>query len=377
MSLVGRYEHLPNRPLSNEARPLLEKIASQVKPIMKKRDWTVGTLAEFLPSNPALLGSSGPKARITPLIINESLRQQHERCSSWSCCTRYDDIRFLRALLTIEIMELTHIQFGPHDASFYKLLAELEEEFYELKRKGYSGEGFNSNGHHVTGLKLDEYHGKLKGLAAAEQRLARQRVIGKGGVLGGSKTGGRSMREIVAEAAERRIKDDKACDSGHGESVEAEVRRAQEESVGIDASDISSDDSIILVDGPSIPKKKKPTSTDAHPTPSTSTTQRPAHPPSTSHPSSKSNTQPSSLPKPPKSSTPTKPHNPVQTAWSCPTCTLLNPIHTLACEACTTARPVEAIQNSSDGWFCDFCGAGPRELSFWSCAECGWVRKWG
>lgn len=63
--LVGAFEHLPNRPKSNEARcvfeidalrqsleltylnrPLLEKIASQVKPIMSKRGWKVGTLAE-------------------------------------------------------------------------------------------------------------------------------------------------------------------------------------------------------------------------------------------------------------------------------------------------------------------------------------------
>lgn len=31
---------------ADESRPLLEKIASQVKPIMTKRSWTVGTLAE-------------------------------------------------------------------------------------------------------------------------------------------------------------------------------------------------------------------------------------------------------------------------------------------------------------------------------------------
>lgn len=35
--------------------------------------------------------------------------------------------------------QLTHIEHGPHDAKFYKLLGELEEEYYELKRKGYSG----------------------------------------------------------------------------------------------------------------------------------------------------------------------------------------------------------------------------------------------
>ena len=42
-------------------RPLLEKIASQVKPIMVKRNWTVGTLGEVRPllsSGKWLMGSS-------------------------------------------------------------------------------------------------------------------------------------------------------------------------------------------------------------------------------------------------------------------------------------------------------------------------------
>jgi len=38
--------------------------------------------------------------------------------------------------------QLTHNVYGPHDAKFYKLLGELEEEYYELKRKGYSGKYF-------------------------------------------------------------------------------------------------------------------------------------------------------------------------------------------------------------------------------------------
>lgn len=63
--------------------------------------------------------------------------------------------------------------------------------------------------------------------------------------------------------------------------------------------------------------------------------------------------------------------------WSCPTCTLINPLSALSCEACTTSRPVSAISGSGDGWYCEFCGAGPREMGYWSCAECGWVRKWG
>jgi len=66
-------------------------------------------------------------------------------------------------------------------------------------RANNSGEGFNSSGTPLSGLKKDEYHGKLTGLAAAEKRLAVQKKIGKGGVLGGSSVQGRSMKDVLAE----------------------------------------------------------------------------------------------------------------------------------------------------------------------------------
>lgn len=63
------------------------------------------------------------------------------------------------------------------------------------------------------------------------------------------------------------------------------------------------------------------------------------------------------------------------TTWTCATCTLHNPMSATACEACTAPRTVPAV--SAEGWYCDFCGAGPREMGFWSCETCGWVRRWG
>ena len=66
-------------------------------------------------------------------------------------------------------------------------------------RANNTGEGFNSSGTPLSGLKKDEYHGKLTGLAAAEKRLAVQKKIGKGGVLGGSSVLGRSMKDVLAE----------------------------------------------------------------------------------------------------------------------------------------------------------------------------------
>ena len=98
---------------------------------------------------------------------------------------------------------------GPHDASFYKLLGELEEEYYDLKRKGYEGEGFHSAGNRLNGMRVNEYEGRRKGLAAAEKRLAQQKAMGRGGVLGGSsRTAGKTMREIVAEVSCEMVRHD-------------------------------------------------------------------------------------------------------------------------------------------------------------------------
>lgn len=51
------YEHLKHLPREQEALRMLRKAASIVKPLMRKRGWKVGTLAEFLPDEPQLLGN--------------------------------------------------------------------------------------------------------------------------------------------------------------------------------------------------------------------------------------------------------------------------------------------------------------------------------
>jgi hypothetical protein len=68
------------------------------------------------------------------------------------------------------------------------------------------GEGFHGTGNHVAGIKLDEYAGRARGLAAAQKRLDTQKVIGRGGVLGGAGTGGRTMKEVLADVSRRCLK---------------------------------------------------------------------------------------------------------------------------------------------------------------------------
>ncbi len=54
--LIAEYAHEKQLPREAEALRTIRKIASLVKPIMRARNWHVGTLAEFYPAQPNLLG---------------------------------------------------------------------------------------------------------------------------------------------------------------------------------------------------------------------------------------------------------------------------------------------------------------------------------
>jgi hypothetical protein len=70
------YEHLKHLPREAEALHMLRKAASMVKPMMRKRGWKVGTLAEFLPDEPQLLG--GYTSAMHPVLWLSSSRSQHQ-----------------------------------------------------------------------------------------------------------------------------------------------------------------------------------------------------------------------------------------------------------------------------------------------------------
>ena len=55
-TLVKSHTHLKDRPHADRASQLLQRVASLVKPVMKKHKWTLPVLSEFFPESPNLLG---------------------------------------------------------------------------------------------------------------------------------------------------------------------------------------------------------------------------------------------------------------------------------------------------------------------------------
>ena len=105
--------------------------------------------------------------------------------------------------------QLTHNVHGPHDDSFYKYLAGLESEYEDLKRSGYSGEGFHSPGIRLgvgASHNLPPHLARLKALEAAEKRR-RAGDSGGGRRLGGRQAGtlGGGSRQLTPRELALRV----------------------------------------------------------------------------------------------------------------------------------------------------------------------------
>ncbi|KAF4611976.1 hypothetical protein D9613_004122 [Agrocybe pediades] len=229
---VQSYTHLKDKPNAERALHTLQRVASLVKPIMRKRNWVLPELAEFFPDNPNLLGlnvNMGQKILVR-------LRPAH---SPGSFLPEEDVVGTM-------LHELTHNVHGPHDDKFYKYLSGLQEEYDALQRSGYAGEGFFSEGKRLgtnVSHNVPPPIARLKALEAAEKRKSTSRVLGSGGRLGGlGRTAGLSPRELAARAAEQRIRDEKSCASGTDALREADKAAKASNSVKTTVIDLTLDD---------------------------------------------------------------------------------------------------------------------------------------
>ncbi|CAI7806103.1 unnamed protein product [Closterium sp. NIES-54] len=247
---VWEIRALKRQKRSDEARGLLERMAKQVEPIMARRRWKVPLLSEFSPSNARLLGLNINRGR----EIRIRLRPAGKPDSFFP----YEHV------LGTMLHELTHIERGPHDAKFYKLLDELNEECDDLIARGITGTPFGGSGHRLgssgypsirpvrlgtvaaaaaagggaslfgvlsaaapsrgvvgasSAPSAADVASRKAAAAAAERRRQQQRIMMP---AGGRRLGGDSeiMKvlspvQAAAMAAERRMRDDVWC-GGHG-----------------------------------------------------------------------------------------------------------------------------------------------------------------
>ena len=206
---IGTYQHLATFPRADSALTMLRKIASLVKPIMRSRNWRVPVLAEMYPAEQNLLGlNTNRGAR-----IDLRLRFPNDK-------TLFKE---LEEVVDTMLHELAHNVHGPHDGKFHALWNELRDEYEELRRKGYSGEGFLGTGQQLGGRRVPMHEMRRQARVEAERRRALQGLAaGSGQKLGGRPVlRGADMRNVIADAIDRRGKIMRGCGSGTSEGARA------------------------------------------------------------------------------------------------------------------------------------------------------------
>ncbi|KAL2821726.1 WLM domain-containing protein [Aspergillus cavernicola] len=330
--LVLEYQHDKHRPRESEALLVLQKIASLVKPIMRRRSWKVGTLCEFYPQQRNLLG------------LNVNAGQK--------ICLRLrypsDQNQFLPLEQVVDTMlhELCHIVHGPHNQQFHALWNQLRDEHTELSLKGYTGEGFLSHGRRLGGQKVPIDEARRQARAAAERR---QTLYGGSGkrVGGTAAPRGIDMRRVIADAAQRRIDVTRGCASGAANSDEL-AEEASRNGFRTKAEEDDANEQAIMqayIDMIEQEEREK---------------YGPSYiPPSQDNPAGpRTNLSPPPVPEHTRPSVPSPQQDAVDLtiddssytdSWTCPMCTLDNPSNFLCCDACASERPPPVLTRSVSG----------------------------
>ncbi|KAL5333498.1 WLM domain-containing protein [Aspergillus crustosus] len=407
--LVGEYQHDRHRPRESEALLILQKIASLVKPIMRRRSWRVGTLCEFYPHQRNLLG----------LNVNGGQK----------ICLRLrypsDQNQFLPLDQVVDTMlhELCHNVIGPHNQQFHALWNQLRDEHTELSIKGYTGEGFLSHGRRLGGRKVPIDEARRQARAAAERRQTL--YAGSGQRVGGTgPSRGADMRRVIADAAQRRIDVTNGCASGADNSTELADEASKNGFRTKAEEDDANEQAIMQVYIDLIEEEEREKYGASYIPPSQD---NPAGP--------RTNLTPPPVPEHSRPSVPVQQQDEIDLtiddthytdSWECSMCTLVNPSNFLCCDACGSERPRPVIPRSVSGppsttssstlatqsknkgpinrivgqrsfknrrtaveslsgleknaqkrplgWLCSSCGAF-METEWWSCSSCGTMKQ--
>ncbi|TWU73934.1 hypothetical protein ED733_004429 [Metarhizium rileyi] len=189
--LVGSFVPLATEQHASDALFILKRIASQVKPSMRARGWTVGQLAEFYPSKETLLGRNINRGE-TIFLRLRSVEDKNQFLP-------YEDV------LDAMLHELAHMVHVSHDQMFQALWDQLRDECQGLMMKGYTGEGFLEQGRRLGGASMPHQEAHHAAREAERRRTSASLGMEPGQRLGGrSPWPGQDIRHIMASAAESR-----------------------------------------------------------------------------------------------------------------------------------------------------------------------------
>ena len=195
---------------SEEAKKLLDRLASICAPVMARRSWRVKCLKEFYPKNAGLLGMNVNRG----VSIFIRLRPDSDKNSflPWE------------SLLGTMVHELTHMGVGSHSAEFYKLMDEVYDEVEKdagasgTEKKSISGAIFMTKSHRLGGGAVTQHTSLSKAACDAALRRVQSsiRSASSGQKLGGAVHNLSSLtladrRQLAADAADRRSNDDLWC----------------------------------------------------------------------------------------------------------------------------------------------------------------------
>lgn len=324
--------------------------------------------------------------------------------------------------------ELSHIVHGPHDAKFHALWDQLRDEHQGLVLKGYSGEGFLSNGHRLGGRRVPMDEARRLARAAAEKRktLSTQSA-GSGKRLGGQRPRpGQDIRNVIVSAIERRNQTLQGC--GNLKHNDREIQEISDSATrnGFKTQaeeDAANEAAIAQALWELVQEDEKKKYGDSYIPP---TAQNPTgngggavfdEPQNGCGPSANDPPPPVPVSTKPRLTPEPEPTTEDEDIWVCEVCTLHNPASYLSCEACTAERSVEtsrklamkataksnkagkrprttidltssptqsspAPKRRLDGvpgqqaapvpstWQCSFCGTR-MERQWWTCSTCG------
>ncbi|GAW11342.1 hypothetical protein ANO14919_006860 [Xylariales sp. No.14919] len=396
--LIFSYSHLADFPRAADALHTLKKVASLVKPLMRARGWKVGQLTEFYPNQQNLLGLNVDRGQRICL----RLRYPGDRNQFFP----------IEQVADTMLHELAHIVHGPHDAKFHALWNQLRDEHLSLTLKGYTGEGFLSEGYRLGGRTIPMDEARRLARVSAEKR--RTMNSGSGQRLGGvSARPGQDIRKVIGDAAERRNRTLRGCanDNQTQDEIVEIANTATKNGFRTQADEDAANDAAIaqalweIVQEEEMAKK----GTSYVPPATTGNANR-------DNMTLKGRDQGFAV----AAQSSTVRHGPqadrgTGSTWTCGVCTLNNPQSYLCCDACGTERTERpAIQHreiidltgpdeggndrrmqsssasakgkakqtwqaasqpaaSTSQWTCHFCGR-IRESQWWSCDLCGTIK---